>query len=301
MRHDTSAVVFAYHNVGVRCLQVLLARGMDIRLVVTHQDTPGENIWFASVKMLAEELGLLVITPDDPNTDEVVEQLRAAQPDFLFSFYYRQMLKPPLLRIPSRGAYNMHGSLLPKYRGRAPVNWAVIKGETETGATLHVMAEKPDAGAIIDQTPVPILPNDTAREVFDKVVVAAEITLFRCLPALLDGRATFTQQDLTQGGYFGGRKAEDGRIDWTRPARDIHNLVRGLTRPYPGAFSDTAKGRLELWRTLLLPAADVGAPILTQQHNHIVARCADGGVLRIMDARLNGQSLTSAMLPIALI
>lgn len=301
MRHDTSAVVFAYHNVGVRCLQVLLARGMDIRLVVTHQDTPGENIWFASVKMLAEELGLSVITPDDPNTNEVVEQLRAAQPDFLFSFYYRQMLKPPLLRIPARGAYNMHGSLLPKYRGRAPVNWAVIKGETETGATLHVMAEKPDAGAIIDQTPVPILPNDTAREVFDKVVVAAEITLFRCLPALLDGRATFTQQDLTQGGYFGSRKVEDGRIDWTRPARDIHNLVRGVTRPYPGAFSDTGRGRLELWRTLLLPAADVGAPALTQQDNHIVARCADGGVLRIMDARLNGQSLTSAMLPIALI
>ncbi len=296
-----SAVVFAYHNVGVRCLQVLLARGMDIHLVVTHKDTPGENIWFAGVKMLAEGLGLPVITPDDPNTDDVVEQLRAAQPDFLFSFYYRQMLKPPLLRIPSRGAYNMHGSLLPKYRGRAPVNWAVIMGETETGATLHVMAEKPDAGAIIDQTAVPILPNDTAREVFDKVVVAAEITLSRCLPALLDGRATFTQQNLTKGGYFGGRKAENGRIDWTLAARDIHNLVRGVTRPYPGAFSDTAKGRLVLWRTLLRPATDVVAPVLMPVDGQIIIRCADGGVLRIMDAELNGKPLTSDMLPVTLI
>jgi methionyl-tRNA formyltransferase len=296
-----SAVVFAYHNVGVRCLQVLLAQGMDVRLVVTHEDNSGETIWFASVKKLAEELGLPVATPDDPNTAEVVNRVSAARPDFLFSFYYRHMLKPPLLRIPSRGAYNMHGALLPKYRGRVPVNWAVINGETETGATLHVMAEKPDAGAIVDQTSVPILPNDTAREVFDKVVVAAEITLHRCLPALLDGRATLIPQDLSRGSYFGGRKAEDGRIDWTMPARDIHNLVRGVTRPYPGAFSDTAKGRLVLWRTLPLPALDTGAPAMMLKDSHIVVRCSDGGVLRILDAELNGQTLTPAMLPTALI
>ena len=295
-----SAVVFAYHDVGVRCLQVLLAQDVDVRLVVTHEDSPGETIWFASVKKLAEELELPVVTPDDSNSNEIVERVRVAQPDFLFSFYYRQMLKPPLLRIPSRGAYNMHGSLLPKYRGRVPVNWAVINGETETGATLHVMAEKPDAGAIVDQTAVPILPNDTAWEVFDKVVVAAEITLSRCLPALLKGHATLTPQDLSQGSYFGGRKAEDGRIDWTISARDIHNLVRGVTRPYPGAFSETAKGRLVIWRTLLLPATDVGAPVLMLKDNHIVARCADGGVLRILEAELNGKPLTSDILPMAL-
>ncbi len=296
-----SAVVFAYHNVGVRCLQVLLAQGVDVRLVVTHEDSAGETIWFASVRSLAEELGLPVITPDDPNTDDVAQRVRAARPDFLFSFYYRHMLKLPLLQIPSRGAYNMHGSLLPKYRGRAPVNWAIINGATGTGATLHVMAEKPDAGAIVDQVAVPILPNDTAREVFDKVVVAAEMTLHRCLPALLDDSATLMPQDLSQGSYFGGRKAEDGRIDWTLPAHDIHNLVRGVTRPYPGAFSDTAKGRLMLWRTLLVTGGEAGRPILTGKDKHIVAQCADGGVLRILDAEMNGQTLTPAMLPIALI
>ncbi len=295
-----SAVVFAYHNVGVRCLQVLLSLGVDVRLVVTHQDFPGENIWFASVKNLAEEFRLPVITPDDPNTEEVIERVRAAQADFLFSFYYRQILKASLRLSPLRGAYNMHGSLLPKYRGRAPVNWAVIRGETETGATLHVMDEKPDAGAIVDQTAVPILPNDTAREVFDKVVVAAEMTLSRCLPSLLEGRATVTPQDLSKGTYFGGRKPEDGRIDWALPARDIHNLVRGVTRPYPGAFSDTALGRLVLWRALLLPAGDPGVPTLMVHDKQTIARCAGGGLLRILDAELNGQTVTPAVLPLAL-
>lgn len=296
-----SAVVFAYHNVGVRCLAVLLAQGVDVRLVVTHEDSVGENIWFASVKRLAEELALPLIAPQDPNAGSVIEQVRAAQPDFLFSFYYRQMLQSELLRIPPRGAYNMHGSLLPKFRGRAPVNWAVIKGESETGASLHVMAEKPDAGAIVDQTAVPILPNDTAREVFDKVVVAAEITLSRCLPSLLDGSAMFVPQDLSNGSYFAGRKAEDGRIDWNLPAREIHNLVRGVTRPYPGAFSDTAQGRLVVWRTVLLPAGEVALPALMLKDKHLIARCGDGGVLKIVDAELNGQPLKSAMLPIALI
>ncbi|MDD5613434.1 MAG: formyltransferase family protein, partial [Gallionella sp.] len=118
----SSAVVFAYHDVGVRCLSVLLAHQVDVKLVVTHRDNPNENIWFGSVAGLAALHGIPVITPDDPNAPEVVGQIAALQPDFFFSFYYREMLKAPLLAIPSRGALNMHGSLLPKYRGRVPVN-----------------------------------------------------------------------------------------------------------------------------------------------------------------------------------
>ena len=144
----TSAIVFAYHNVGVRCLSVLLAHGVKVPLVVTHTDNPNENIWFDSVATLAREHGIPVITPDDPNLPEIIAQIAALQPDFIFSFYYRNMLKAALLNIPKRGALNMHGSLLPKYRGRVPVNWAIIKGETETGSTLHYMTEKPDNGAI---------------------------------------------------------------------------------------------------------------------------------------------------------
>src|SRR5512140_1468707 len=168
------AVVFAYHNVGVRCLKVLLAHEVDVRLVITHRDDVAENIWFGSVMQTAEEYDLPVMTPEDANVSSVISKVANLAPDFLFSFYYRRVLKPALLALPKRGALNMHGSLLPKYRGRAPVNWAIIRGETETGATLHYMTEKPDNGDIVAQQAVPILPNDTAHEVFQKVTVAAE-------------------------------------------------------------------------------------------------------------------------------
>src|SRR5690348_5256247 len=131
----TTAVVFAYHNVGVRCLSVLLAHGIDIKLLFTHEDDPKEQIWFGSVAQLANDHRLRVVTPTDPNSIEWVTELQRISPDFIFSFYYRHMLKPDVLACAAQGAYNMHGSLLPKYRGRVPVNWAVIHGETETGAT----------------------------------------------------------------------------------------------------------------------------------------------------------------------
>ncbi|MEA3118992.1 MAG: methionyl-tRNA formyltransferase, partial [Paraburkholderia sp.] len=209
------AVVFAYHNVGVRCLQVLLARGVDVVLVVTHEDNPNENIWFGSVAAEAGEHRIEVVTPADPNGDALREAVRRARPDLIFSFYYRHMLPADVLALAPRGAYNMHGSLLPKYRGRVPTNWAVLHGETETGATLHEMTAKPDAGAIVAQTSVPILPDDTAQQVFDKVTVAAEQTLWRALPALLAGEAPHLPNDLAHGSYYGGRKPEDGRIDWS--------------------------------------------------------------------------------------
>ena len=147
----SSAVVFAYHTVGVRCLSVLLAQNVDVRLVVTHQDDPDENIWFDSVAQLAEKANIPVLCPDDPNTPDFVKQIKELKADFLFSFYYRYMLSNDLLACASSGAFNMHGSLLPKYRGRVPVNWALVNGESVTGASLHEMVEKPDAGRLVDQ------------------------------------------------------------------------------------------------------------------------------------------------------
>ncbi|HLQ01786.1 MAG TPA: formyltransferase family protein, partial [Burkholderiales bacterium] len=122
----TSAVVFAYHDIGCRCLDVLLDQRIEVPLVVTHRDDPGENIWFGSVAALAGRRSIRAIMPEDPNAPQIVGEIRALRPDFLFSFYYRLMLGPALLAVPKRGAFNVHGSLLPKYRGRAPVNWAII-------------------------------------------------------------------------------------------------------------------------------------------------------------------------------
>jgi methionyl-tRNA formyltransferase len=282
------AVVFAYHNVGVRCLQTLLARGVEVALVVTHEDSPTENIWFGSVASVAAEHGIPVVTPADPKSPELRAQIVGAQPDFIFSFYYRHMLPVDLLAIAPRGAYNMHGSLLPKYRGRVPTNWAVLKGETETGATLHEMAAKPDAGAIIGQTPVPILPDDTAAQVFDKVTVAAEQTLWRVLPALLKGEAPHLPNDLAHGSYFGGRKPEDGRIDFEQGGQQVYNLIRAVAPPYPGAFTDVGSERFVVARARLTkpgtPAGDLPAGISVRD-NGFFAKCGDGRVIAIHELR----------------
>ncbi len=273
------AVVFAYHDVGVRCLRTLLAAGVDVPLVVTQLDSPGETIWFDSVARHARWHGIEVLTPADPNVPELVERVRALRPDFLFSFYYRSMLGPGLLALPARGAYNMHGSLLPKYRGRVPVNWAVLNGEQQTGATLHAMVAKPDAGDVVDSEPVPILPDDTAVEVFRKVTVAAEVALQRCLPALIAGRARHTPQDLSAGSYYGRRTARDGAIDWRRGARAAHNLIRAVAPPYPGAYSEAAGAALRVLRSL--PARQdwcAPAPELRWRDGDVYALCHDGAL-----------------------
>jgi methionyl-tRNA formyltransferase len=287
----TSAVVFAYHDVGVRCLSTLLAHGIDVRLVVTHLDNPTETIWFASVAELARRHDLTVVSPADPNDPSFVDRVRAAAPDFLFSFYYRSMLGEPLLGLASRAALNMHGSLLPKYRGRVPVNWAILHGERETGATLHHMAAKPDAGPIVDQVRVPIGPDDTAVEVFRKVTWAAEICLDRALPALLAGTATARAQDLARGSYFGGRGPKDGVIDWAAPATRIHDLVRAVAPPYPGATSESAGHSLRFLRTRLAaprqpPAGS--APLLHGEGDRVYARAGDGQWLRVLELEIDG-------------
>jgi methionyl-tRNA formyltransferase len=290
-----TAVVFAYHDVGVRCLSVLLAHGVRPALVVTHRDDPRETIWFASVEKLAREQGLEVATPDDPR--EVDARIAQAAPDFLFSFYYRHMLPGAMLARARCGAYNMHGSLLPKYRGRVPVNWAILRGERETGASLHEMVDKPDAGRIVDQMAVPILPDDVALDVFRKVTVASEIVLHRSLPALVAGTARLTPQDLAAGGYFGGRKPEDGRIDWAQPARRIHDLVRAVAPPYPGAFTDIAGARMRIFRTRVLDeASPAGAPRVEARDGRVLAHCGGGGTLLILDGEYRGAPLEAAQL-----
>lgn len=287
------AVVFAYHDVGVRGLRTLLAHGVEVPLVLTHLDAPGELIWFESVARHAAWHDIRVLTPQDPNAALILAEVAALRPDFLFSFYYRSILGEQLLALPHSGAYNLHGSLLPKYRGRAPVNWAVLRGERETGATLHAMTVQPDAGAIVDRETVPILPDDTAVEVFRKVSVAAELALHRSLPGLLAGTAPHAPQDLAAGSYFGARSARDGAIDWRRGALAAHNLIRAVAPPYPGAFSRAEGMTLRILRSLPGPAQLRAArPQLRWQEGWVYALCTDGA-LKLLQFEL-GEQIRSA-------
>ena len=295
------AVAFCYSNVGDRCLRVLQACGMEISLVVTHRDCPDELLWFQRVSDTAVELGLPFVYAEDLAADDLVAAVAAARPGLIFSFYYRNMISAAVLELAPGGAFNMHGSLLPKYRGRAPTNWAVLQGEIETGATLHEMVAKPDAGAIIAQLAVPILPDDTGRQVFDKVAVAAELVLWRSLPALVAGTAVRHPNDLAAGSYFSRRTPEDGRINWSRPAAEVYNLIRAVAPPYPGAFTDIGIHRLVISSARRLTNPDIVASAgcslgLNAVEDRIVALCGDGGLIEVRQLLAGASALDATAL-----
>ncbi|MDO8704155.1 MAG: formyltransferase [Sulfuricaulis sp.] len=244
---EPGIVVFGYHDVGYECLDALIQRGGRVLAVFTHRDNPEEKIWFKSVAELARRHQIPVYTPDNANTSEWMTRLREMQPEIIFSFYYRHMIGQEILDIPRLGAFNMHGSLLPKYRGRVPINWAVLNGETQTGVTLHYMVKRPDAGDIVDQEAVSIGPMETAQDVFIKVTVAARNTLERNIDAIKQGRPPRRPQDESQASYYGGRQPDDGRIEWHVDAGRIFNLIRAVTHPYPGAFTDIDGRRFFIW------------------------------------------------------
>ncbi len=253
-------VVLAYHNIGRAGIEALRANGFEISAVFTHQDNPNENIWFGSVAELAGEYGIPVFAPETINHPVWIGRIKAMNPDFIFSFYYREMVKPEILEIPKYGCINLHGSLLPKYRGRVPLNWAIINGEKETGVTLHYMTGKADAGDIIDQQKFAITDCDTARTVFDKATAAATEVLSRALPLLKENKAPRTPQDESQATKFGGRKPADGEIDWKKSAAEVRNLIRAVTRPYPGAFSFIGDRKCFFWSADVVKAERKAAP-----------------------------------------
>ena len=281
------AVVFAYHDVGVNCLKELLKAGIQVDLVVTHQDDPNENVWFGSVAKLCETKKIPYITPNANQLMDLVPQIQKLAPDYLFSFYYRHMIPAELLACAKIAALNMHGSLLPKFRGRAPVNWAILHGETQTGATLHIMETKPDAGDIVGQSAVSISPNETATEVFGKVSQAAMEVMNQVLPQLVRGHIPRKPNDLTQGSYFGGRKPADGEILWHQTAQQVHNLVRAVAPPYPGAFTDWQGQHMIVARTSLegpFPGQlDLQTPGIQVVDNQVFGVCGDQRAVAVLN------------------
>lgn len=243
-----NTVVFAYHNMGLAGLEALRRAGYGIAAIFSHADDPQEHCWFGSVKAWGEERGIPVYCPQDVNDPCWIERIATLEPEILFSFYYRRMLTEKILQLASGGAFNLHGSLLPAYRGRCPVNWVLVQGESQTGVTLHHMVRQADAGDIVGQRAVAITSEDTARTLYDKLCTAAGALLDELLPLLKEGRAPRMPQNIALGSYFGGRRPADGRIDWHWPGVKIYNLIRAVTDPYPGAFGVLPDGsQLTVW------------------------------------------------------
>ncbi len=273
------AIVLGYHNIGCVGIRALARHGIEIAALFTHPDDPHEALWFASASEVAASMGIMVYAPEDINHPLWLERIRALRPDILFSFYYRKMLKPALLEIPASGCYNLHGSLLPKYRGKCPINWVLVNGEKETGVTLHHMTAKPDDGDIVDQERILIDDQDTAQSLHHKAAAAAEVLLDRVLPALKSGTAPRRRQEAGEATYFGGRGPADGEIDWHRSATAVRNLVRAVTRPYPGAFSFVGDRKCFFWQVTVLPQTALGKkPGVILSRSPLVIACGEGAI-----------------------
>jgi len=291
------AVVLAYHDMGITGLEALLKHDFEIAAIFTHEDDPGENCWFGSVKDWAIRHKISFYTTENINSAEWIEKIASLNPDVLFSFYYRKMIGQTILDIPRLGAMNLHGSLLPAYRGRCPVNWVIIKGEQKTGVSLHFMVEKPDAGDLVGQKEVSISEEDTAQTLYAKLCAAAGILLDDVLPLIKKEQTPRIRQDLSKGSYYGGRRPEDGRIDWKQSAKEIYNLVRAVTDPYPGAYALLENGQpiKILWAkpAEALPQKAPGDVFISDQD---VLVQTGNGAIRLCEIEIIGKRIRGLMI-----
>ena len=264
-------VLFAYHETGYACIEALIALGAPIAALFTHRDDPHEEVWWRNCTDLAARNSIPVFTPERVD-DEMIARVGSLKPDIIYSIYYRYLLPDAILNAASLGAFNLHGSLLPKYRGRAPVNWMLVNGEREAGVTLHRMVARADAGDIVAQRSCPIDDTDTALTLYRKLVPLGAELIREYHPRIVSGSAPRIKQDLARGSYFGRRRPGDGRIDWRWPARRIFNLVRAVTHPYPGAFCYASGRKLFIWQARIANEAGAcGAP-------GEILRVSDGGL-----------------------
>ena len=290
------AVVFAYHDMGCLGVQAVLDAGYDIAAIFTHADNPGENAFFGSVSRLAADAGIPVYAPDDVNHPIWAERISQLAPDVIFSFYYRHLLSDAILELAPAGAFNLHGSLLPKYRGRAPLNWVLVNGESETGVTLHRMVKRADAGAIIEQQRVAISPDDTALTLHHKLCQTARRVLEQALPAIKRRETHDVAQNESDATYFGRRTPEDSFLTWNRPATTLHNMVRAVAAPWPGAFSYSGTQKFTIWSSRVHQQTQTAQPGTVISVAPLLIACSEGALEVVTGQAGNGITMQGAQL-----
>jgi methionyl-tRNA formyltransferase len=291
------AVVFGYQEIGYVCLEELLDFGVHVSCLFTHEDDPGEEIWFRRPVAVAQKHNIPVYTPTTLKDEKWMQLIKDAAPDFIFSFYYRNMIPKNVLDIPHVAALNLHGSLLPKFRGRAPANWVLVEGESQTGVTLHEMLEKPDAGDIIAQKKIEIAFEDDVYTLYMKMTGAARQLMKETLPMLADGSFIRTPQTGTSS-YFGGRKPEDGLITWEKDVLSLYNLTRAVTHPYPGAFTWLRGKKLFIWKSRLEDDTGDGVPgkVFSSRPLKVATGKGSLGLLRVQlegEEEMDGEEFAS--------
>ncbi|ORM74142.1 bifunctional UDP-glucuronic acid oxidase/UDP-4-amino-4-deoxy-L-arabinose formyltransferase [Pantoea wallisii] len=289
-------IVFAYAEMGCAGITALLNAGFEIGAIFTHADTSPESHAFPSVARLAAEQGIPVYAPEEVNHPLWVDRIKAMQPDFIFSFYYRALLSDTLLDTARNGAFNLHGSLLPKYRGRAPLNWVLVNGETETGVTLHRMVKRADAGDIVAQQRVAIDEQDNALTLHRKLVACASQLLEGALPAMKRGDIAATAQNHSEATVVGRRTPEDGRINWTLPAQAVNNLVRAVTDPWPGAFAFAGTVKFTVWKARVHNDVAAAKPGTVLSVEPFLIACGTGALEVVTGQSDNGVYMNGSQL-----
>lgn len=287
---QAACVLFAYQEMGHACLETLLAMGAPIAAMFTHRDDPHEEIWWRSCADLAKRHAVPVFFAEEID-DGWIARIAALNPAVVYSCFYRNLLPQRLLDCARLGAYNLHGALLPKYRGRASVNWVLVNGESQTGVTLHHMVTRADAGDIVAQRVVNIDDSDTALTLYRKLVPLGAELIREYHPLIVGGCAPRHPQDLAAGSYFGRRRPEDGRIDWRWPARRIFNLVRAVSHPYPGATCMLGGRKLFIWQAAIaVESGSLGeaGEIIAEHAGGAIEVAAGAGSVLVLRAQLEG-------------
>lgn len=270
---------------AVPSLEMLVNEGYDVAAAVTQPDKPkgrGNRMAAPPVKEFALKHGIEVLQPEKIKTREFIEQIRALKPDLLITAAYGKILSKDLLDVPVYGCINVHGSLLPAYRGAAPINWAVINGESKTGITTMFTDVGLDTGDMLLKKELAIGPDTTVGELHDKMAVLGAEVLKETLLELRKGTLERIPQEDNASTYAPMMSKELGLIDWNKTAREIHDLVRG-TDPWPGAYTFIEGGRMRVWKTSLVPeAADSSrsnGEILKVDDEGILVKCSDENLL----------------------
>ncbi len=276
-------------------LAKLIERGDNILAVVTQPDRPkgrGQKLLPPPVKVIAEEQGIPVLQPPKVRAPEFIEQIRGLNPDLMVVVAFGQILPQGLLNIPKHGCINIHASLLPRYRGAAPINWCLVNGESETGITTMQMDAGLDTGDMLIKRVIAIGPEEDAQSLHDRLSILGAETLDETLERLVNGTLKPEKQDDTLSCYAPILKKEDGLIDWNKNPVQIKNLVRGLT-PWPGAYTTISDKTLKLYKVSVADGSATPGEIISVGKSGITVACGSGSI-RIEELQLEGRKRLTA-------
>ena len=282
-------------DIAATCLKKILADGFEVVGVYTQPDRPkgrGMKLVASPVKEVALAAGIPVLQPENFREDETVEQLRALQPDVCAVVAYGRILPQRVLDIPSLGCVNIHASLLPRYRGSAPYQWAVLDGQKETGVTAQHMAAKMDAGDIIDAAKTPIGENETAGELLDRLAVLGAELLSKTLTRFAEGTVTASAQDESQVTFAPMLDKAMCPIDWVKTAQQVHDHVRGL-HPWPVATMELQGQKFKVHATKIVDGSGKPGQVLGLTKTGLKIACGAGAV-EVLQLQAEGGKRMSA-------